>query len=125
MRALVRLLVVLALLNAVVHAGLVAFTYFQFRDASQNIVLFGHRASPEELHGQILDRAKDLSVPIVAADLTVERTGVRTVAVATYTEQVELFPRFTYPVPLSFSVDALSYEGGFAIKTPKSKPAVR
>ena len=125
MRTIVRLLLVVAVLNAVVHAGLVAFTYFQFRDASQNIVLFGHRATPEELHGQILDRAKDMDVPLVAAGLTVERAGVRTVAQATYTDMIEYFPRFNYPVSLSFSVDALSYEGGYAIQTPKAKPATR
>jgi hypothetical protein len=102
--------VVIAFLNAVAQCGLVAWTFFEFQDASHQILLFGAGASPEDLRAQILARAKDRGVPITPADLTVHREGVRTVAVATYTQPIEVFPRFVYPVPLSFTVDALSYE---------------
>jgi hypothetical protein len=121
MRTIVRLLFVIALLNALVQCGLVAWTYFEFKDASQKIVLFSGSASPEDMQSDILARAKDLKVPVVPSDVTVHREGVRTVAVATYTQQVELFPRVSYPVPLSFSVDALSYGGAY--RAPAAKPS--
>jgi Flp pilus assembly protein CpaB len=122
-RTTIRLLVVAALLNAVAQCGLVAMTFFQFQDASQEILLFGGQASPNELQAQILVRAKDLAVPIETDNVTVQREGVRTVAVATYTQEVELFPRVKYAVPLSFSVDALSLSGGLG--APASTPSSR
>lgn len=123
MRTLVRLAVVAAVINAVVQGGLVAATFFQFRDAAQEIVLFGGAAPEEDLLWQILERAKQLEVPVQSSDVTVHREGVRTVAVAAYTQDVELFPRFKYPVPFSFTVDALSYQGNYAAPPPaKTKP---
>ena len=88
---------------------MVAMAYFQFQDAAQQTLVFGARLSPEELHKAILERAKDHQVPLNAADLSVSRRGVRTVADVAYTQQVELFPRYNYPLALSFRVDAVSY----------------
>jgi hypothetical protein len=41
-------------------------------------------------------------------DILVSRSGSRTQVEVSYTQDVELFPRFIYPVDLSFAVEAFT-----------------
>lgn len=117
MTTLIKLLIAAAALNAAVRGGLVALDYYRFEDAAQQAVLFGGDATVPELHEQILRRAADHSVSLEPEDLTVRREGTRTVADVTYTEEVEVFPGYRYPLTLSFSVDASRLIGGAARTT--------
>ena len=110
MKTIIKLLIVAAILNATARAAMAAWTYYQFKDAAEQTVIFGSGATTAQLHGQIVRRAQELEVPIEPQDLQVTRDGARTVAEATYTQPVELFPRFSYPFTFSFSVDALAVD---------------
>ena len=44
-------------------------------------------------------------------DVMVRREGARTVADVSYTDTVELFPRFSYPVNFSFTAEAFGVAG--------------
>jgi hypothetical protein len=101
-------LIVIALLNATARAAMAAWTYYQFKDVAQETIVFGYGATTGQLHDQILRRGQDLEVPIEPEDLVVTRDGARTLAEATYTQPVELFPRYTYPFTFSFEVDAIA-----------------
>jgi hypothetical protein len=107
-RTVITLLVVAATLNAVGRSTMAAWRYFQLKDAAQQLVLFGAGVSTNELANQIVERAEELEVPLGAEAVTVERDGNRTTMDASYTESLELFPSFVYPVDLSFSVEALA-----------------
>jgi hypothetical protein len=63
------------------------------------------------LRDEILAKAKELSLPIQPDDVRVRRDGVRTTAQAAYTQPVEFFPKFQYPIKFSFLVDAVSLGG--------------
>jgi hypothetical protein len=117
LKTLIKLLVMLAVLNAVARAGSAAWTYYQFRDAVQQSVIFGSGTPIGELHGQILARANELEVPVTAEQVTVQREGTRTWADVSYTQPVELFPRYTYPFDFEFSVDGYAVVGA----TPGSR----
>ena len=108
MKTLIKLAIAAAMLNAAARGGMAAWTYFEFRDATQELVVFGARSTPEQLHEQIVERAVDLDVPVLPEDISVQREGARTWADVHYTQAVEFFPRFTYPVEFSFSVDGFS-----------------
>ncbi|MBI4266705.1 MAG: hypothetical protein HY657_20245 [Acidobacteria bacterium] len=109
-KTVIKLLIVLAVLNAVAHAGLAAWDYYQLRDEAQQLIVFGAQSTTAELHNRILAKAEELEVPLEPANLDVQREGNRTFVYASYTQPIELFPRFTYPVDLSFTVDAFSVE---------------
>ena len=104
--------IVVIILNAVGHAGMVAWRHFQVRDQAEQLILFGGSTSTAQLESQIAQIAEELEVPIELENIVVTRLGARTVAEAYYTMPVELFPRFFYPVDLSFMVEAFSVTTG-------------
>lgn len=108
MKTVVKLLIVAAILNATAHLGLATWEYYQLKDSAQQLVVFGAGATSAQLHGQIVATAAAMAVPLIPENVTVRREGVRTVAQASYTKQVELFPRRLYPMTFSFEVSALS-----------------
>ena len=108
MKTIVKILVMLAVLNAVARAGAIAWSYYQFRDAVEQAMIFGAGVPLDELHTQVLARASELEVPVTPENVSVQREGARTWAEVAYTHPIEYFPRFTYPLDLQFSV------GGFA-----------
>jgi hypothetical protein len=111
MKTIVKLLIALVILNAVARGAIAAWSYYQFRDAAAELVLFGGTASTSELHTRIASRAAELEVPVAPENISVQRDGARTWADVTYTQPIEYFPRRTYPVELSFTVDAFSTAG--------------
>jgi len=110
LKTIIKLLIAAAVLNAAARGGMAAWTYYQFRDKTEQLVIFGARATPAELHDQIVETAAELDVPIDPENITIEREGARTRAEAAYVQPVEFFPSYTYPVNFSFRVE------GFAIQ---------
>ena len=100
--------IVVIILNAIGHAGMAAWRHFQVRDQAEQLILFGGSLPTGELQTQIAQIAEELEVPIEPQNIVVTRLGARTVAEAYYTMPIELFPRFFYPVDLSFMVEAFS-----------------
>jgi hypothetical protein len=117
MKTLINFTLAAIVLNAVAHCGLVARNYFMFQDAAQQVVLFGAESSLAEIEERIRGRAAQYDVPLPDDGLHVRRDGARTVADAVYTDQVEVFPNFRYPVVLSFTVEAQ------ALATGNARPA--
>jgi len=111
LKTIVKFLVAVVILNAVVRVGWAAWNYYQFKDAAQQAVTFGGQEQPAEIRGHILREAAELELPVAPEDVTVRREGLRTQAVAAYTERIELFPSYQYPFEFSFSVDAQSLTG--------------
>ena len=112
MKALIKLLVALAIANAAARVGLATARYYQLKDASQEILTFGAQTSPDEIRNAIYRKAQTLNVPLGLEDVEVSRDALlRTTARASYTEGVEVFPSFTYPIDFRFSVEGVSLTG--------------
>src|SRR5471032_1418539 len=111
MKTFIKILLAVALLNAVVHVGMVYATYYQLKDAALQLVTFGERVSPNEIQAQLIQKAAELKVPVNPDDVTVRRADMRTTASVTYTQPAEVFPSYQYPMNFSFSVDAYSMSG--------------
>jgi hypothetical protein len=62
------------------------------------------------LQAEILRRAAELELPVEPQNVEVTRDGTRVRATASYTQQVEWFPRYKHPVDLSFTVDAIAID---------------
>jgi len=108
MKTIVKLLIAAAVLNATAHAAMAAWSYYQFKDAAQQTLIFGAGATTMQLHDQIFRRAVELEIPIDPEKVSVTRDGARTVASASYTHRIELFPRYFYPFDFAFSVNAFA-----------------
>jgi hypothetical protein len=107
-KTIIKLLIVIAILNAVVRAGLAMARYYELKDEAQQLVTFGADAAPNELQNEIMKKAEELQVPLDYDDLNVARDGVRTIATGSYTEPIELFPSYQYPYTFTFTVEGLS-----------------
>ena len=116
MKLFIKLVIVGIIVNASARAGHAAWKYYQLKDVAQQTLIFGTNATPMELHEEILRRAVGLDVPLAAENLQVTRNGPRTAAVASYTQPVELFPNYRYPMEFAFEVD------GLAILTRRGAP---
>jgi len=110
MKTIIKLLIMLAILNAVARGGMAWWTYYQFRDETEQLVIFGARSTPVELHDQIVKTAAELQVPVAPENVIVEREGSRTRAAAAYVQPVEFFPNYTYPLNFSFRVEGFSIQ---------------
>ena len=108
MKTIIKIAVSLAVLNAVFHGGEAAWRYYQLKDASQQLILFGSQEQTTELQNRILEKAAELRVPLLPENITIQRQGTRTFLDAAYTQPVEYFPSLIYPVDLKFSVEAVA-----------------
>jgi hypothetical protein len=111
MKTTIKILIAIAILNAAGRAGMAAAGYYQLKDASQELVTFGGQVSPGDIQNHILEKAQSFSVPLEPGDVEVTRDGLRTTAKASYTQDVEVFPNYIYPMTFNFSVEALSMAG--------------
>jgi hypothetical protein len=108
MKTVLKIVIALVFLNAVIRGADSLWSYYKFKDEAQRMLLFGSGSTTEELQAQILSAAADLEIPLAAERLSVRRDGRRSVAEASYTQRVEFFPNYPYPVEFSFVVEAVS-----------------
>ena len=108
MNAVLKLLIVAAILNAAARAGYAAVRYYELKDETEQLIRFGTTQTSSQLHEKIVAKAKELNLPVEAEGADVHRDGVRTIARVVYTQSIEVFPRFTRPFDLSFQVESFS-----------------
>ena len=119
MKTIIKLLIVIAILNAVARVGLAVARYYELKDEAQELLTFGAQASTNEIQNQIMEKAASLALPVDPDDVSVTRDGLRTFATASYTEPIEVFPSYQYPVTFNFSVEGLAL-GRSSIPNPKA-----
>jgi hypothetical protein len=95
-RRLFVLAVVLLVVNAAVHAGLVWLRYQDFKDAIREAALYAGTSSDDALKERVMQIARDKNVPLNADDLTIDRSGSITIT-ATYVDVIELAPGYRRP----------------------------
>ena len=112
MKTIVKLLIALAIVNAAARGAMATWTFYQFKDSAQQLVIFGVNTAPAEIQNQILEKARELDLPLDPENVTIRREGARTWADAAYTKPVEFFPRYIYPIRFSFSVEGFNAVAG-------------
>jgi hypothetical protein len=119
MKTVIKLLIAVAIINATARVGMAAARYYQLKDESQELVTFGGNIVPGELQNQILLKAEELQLPLAFDDILVTRQGLRTTASAAYTDSVEVFPNYKYPIKFQFKVEGVNMGAGI---TPGANP---
>ena len=89
MKTILKLAIAAALINAAFHAGEAAFRYYQLKDATEQLIVFGSQEHTNDLHNRIVQKAMDLDVPLLPENIAVHRQGFRTTVDASYTQPVE------------------------------------
>ena len=111
MKTLIKLIIAAVVVNAAYRGGSTYLKYYQFKDETEQMILFGQAEQVGDLAKQILGEAAKRDVPLDADDVMVMREGTRTLAEVSYTENVEIFPRYFYPVSFSFNAEAYGVAG--------------
>jgi hypothetical protein len=104
-KTLIKLLIAAAIFNAAARYGLSAWAHYEFRDSVEQALLFGADSSPEQLADEIMREAERQDVPLDRESVDVERHENVDSANVTYVDQIELFPRYTYPKTWEFNVE--------------------
>jgi hypothetical protein len=112
MKTVIKLIIAAALLNAVARGAWAQWNYYELKDSAQQLLTFDVDASPDQLESAILDKAMELDIPLSADDVAVKRDGLRSSATVSYTDPIEFFPKFVYPMKFSFAVDTLAIRAG-------------
>ena len=119
MKTIIKLLIVAAVLNACARGAMAAWSYYQFKDATQEAIRFAGNATDGQLQQQILTRAMELEVPVDPANVQVTHQSLRTIADVSYTQEIELFPSYRRPFQFKFRVDALAVNPRAPAEAPK------
>lgn len=108
MKTIIKLVIVVAIVNATYRAGDAFWRFYQLKDSAQQTLIFGDKAPPAKLQEQILSRAGELKIPLAAENVVVTREGARSAARVAYQSGIELFPRYVYVHDFAFNVDAVA-----------------
>ena len=119
MKTILKVIVALALLNAVARGAWAQWNFYELKDTAQQLLTFGADSSPQEIQGEIVQRASELNITLDADDVQVNRDGLRSTAEVSYTQPVEFFPSYKYPIKFSFIVDTLAIRAGTKGSTRK------
>ena len=68
MKTVLKLVIAVALLNAVVRGADSLWNYYQLKDAAERALLFGSQRTSQQVHQQIMERALELDVPLKPED---------------------------------------------------------
>jgi hypothetical protein len=112
MKTVIKIIIAAALINAVARGALAQWNYYQLKDSAQQLLTFDIDASTEQLESSIVQKAMELDIPVEPDDVTVKREGLRSSATVSYTQPIEFFPKYAYPMKYSFAVDALAIRAG-------------
>jgi hypothetical protein len=122
-KTLIKLLLAAAIIYAAARYGLSAWTQYEFRDAVQQILLFGAEASTDELKNEIMMQAERQGVPLEREALDVEQRDSVVTAQASYLDEIELFPRYVYPKTWEFSLEVRHVDmRAMTGRAPRSRP---
>ena len=112
MKTIIKVVVAIALINAAARVGMAYAGFYQLKDQAQELVTFnGAKTSDGELQNQILAKASSLNLPVDVSNIDVKHDGLHTMASTTYTQPVEIFPNYKYPINFHFTVDAIGMSG--------------
>jgi len=123
MKTIIKVVVAIALINAAARVGMAYAGLYQLKDQAQALVTFnGARSSDGDLQNQILAKAASLNLPVEVTDIDVQHDGLHTMASTSYTQPVEVFPNYKYPMKFQFTVDAIGMSGlGANVPTPSAR----
>ena len=109
MKTIIKLLVAALILHATWRTGLVWVRYYEFKDGVHQLAQFSERRPESELHARVLTLARQHQIPLAPDAVRVRRQDNHTLVDASYTERIEILPRYFYPWNFNVNVDTFTY----------------
>lgn len=106
MRTFFKLAIVLLLARAAWYAVPIYWNYVRFKDELQTMARFSGEQSDAAIVGRVMEIARDMQVPIEVGQVRVRRERERVHIDASYSEQIEMLPRFPAEWEFIVNVDA-------------------
>lgn len=114
-KAIIKLVIVVLVANAIWRVGSAYVSYYRFRDAVTEIAMNSKGKTDDQLREKIADAARQYDEPIVADDLAIRRDDDHTYVDGSYKKPVPVFPGYEYQWPFSLNVaGALIVPGRFS-----------
>jgi hypothetical protein len=108
MKTIIKLVVAALVVHATYRAASVYLRYYNFRDDVQQIAQFSGRQTDNELRNKVMEAAQERQIPLDPEVVTVRRPPNHLIIDATYSERIELLPRYFYPWQFKLDVDVLT-----------------
>ena len=118
-KTLIKLAIAAIVIHGAVRVGIVAWNYYRYEDALQQLVQFGDRRTDKQLCDEAMTTAGNYGVPITAAALTIRRGNLapfncedgagaaqaggpalpstQMTIEGTYVERLQVLPGYYYP----------------------------
>jgi hypothetical protein len=106
--SIIRVAIAVAIVNATARVGFAYWAYYQLRDHALQVAVFGAQTPPALLQAAVVEKAAELFLPVPEHQVSVTRTGPRTIIEANYVQPIEYFPSKSYPMKFAFSVEGFS-----------------
>jgi hypothetical protein len=104
-KAILKLIVVVLIANAIWRVGSAYTSFYKFKDAVYAAAM-DQGKSEDDLREKILELASAYDVPLTAESITIRRETRHTVVESSYITPVALLPGYEYQWPFSLDVDA-------------------
>jgi hypothetical protein len=108
-KTVLKLAIAALIVHACWRAGTVFLRYYNFKDEVQAAALFGGAKSEGELQGRVMELATQFGIPLAEDHVTIRKEETRTVIDASYTDTIEIVPRYFYPWEFTVNVEALTF----------------
>src|SRR5438552_10948825 len=107
-RQLVSLAIAALLAHATWRIGTAYVSLYGFQDQVHEVSLFSPDKSEEELRQRVLELASQYALPVRGDSFSIRRVNYHTYIDGSYTQPIEVLPRFKYPWSFSWSSDTLA-----------------
>ena len=105
MKAILRLIVVALVANALWHVGSAFSSYYKFKD-SVHAAAMEKGKSEDGLRQKIVELASTYDMSVTEDMVTIKSEEHHTIVEASFTQPISLLPGYQYPWPFSMIVDA-------------------
>ena len=105
MKAILKLIVVVLIANALWRIGSAYTSFYKFKD-SVRAAAMDEGKSEDDLRQKIVELASTYDVPLTAEAITIRREPHHTAVEGSYTTPVAVLPGYEYQWPFSLDIDA-------------------
>ena len=110
MKVFIKLLIVALILNGTWRVGSAYMRHYQFKDAVHSTTLHRGKLSDAQVHDRVLELATEYDIPITDETLTITRKDEHTIVDGSYTQKIEVAPRFMTDWRFTIHVDTFIIE---------------
>jgi hypothetical protein len=110
-RVLIKLAIAVLIANAALRIGSAYASYYRFKDAVNETVLYGKERGDDQLRARILELAGDYDLPMAEDSFTIRHEENHTIADGAFTRPIDVLPNYHYPWHFTWHVDTYTLNG--------------